>query len=70
MDAELDARLRKIERYMLYSTIVGTARLLIILVPLVLAIIFIPPFVKEHLPFVTDAVSFAQDLIQQGRGVR
>lgn len=68
--AHLDERLRKIERFMLYSSIVGTVRLLIILVPLVLAVIFIPPFVKEHLPFVTDAIGFAQDLIQRGRGAR
>ena len=65
--AELNQRMHKVERFMLYSSIVGTARLLLILVPIILAVIFIPPFVKEYLPFVSNILSFIQDFMQRSR---
>lgn len=67
---QLNQRMAKVERYMLLSSLLGVARVLLILVPIVLAFIFIPPFIKENLPFVTDLVSFVQDLMSRSKGIR
>lgn len=49
-DKTVEQRLQKIERYMLWSSIVGTARLIIILIPIILAVIYVPSFVRKYLP--------------------
>lgn len=47
----LEKRMRRVEKYMLWSSIIGTARFVLILIPLVLAIVYVPPFIRDHLPF-------------------
>lgn len=68
--AQLNERMAKVERYMLLSSLLGVARLLLILIPIVLAFIFIPPFIKENLPFVTDLVRFIQELMSRSNNLR
>lgn len=68
--ASLDARMKKVERYMLWGTIFSTLRTVIILVPIVLAFIFIPPAVKKYLPFVTSLMNFSEQVINRVPGTR
>lgn len=68
--ASLDARMKKVERYMLWGTIFSTLRTVIILIPIVLAIIFIPPAVKKYLPFATDLINFSQQLMNHASNIR
>ncbi len=49
---DIDRRLRKIEQYMMWGTIMGGVRLLLLAIPLVLALIYIPPFVRTAVPYI------------------
>lgn len=56
----LDARLKKVERFMMWNTISNIIKVLIVLVPIILALIYIPPFVKKNLPFFAQTVESAR----------
>lgn len=63
---EIERRLKSAEHYMLWGSIVGTVRFLLIVIPLILAIIYIPPFVDEYFPMVKSIMQ----TIQQAGGIR
>jgi hypothetical protein len=67
---EMNKRMEKVERYMLWGTILSVVRTLIIVVPIVLAVIFIPPVIKKYMPFAADLVQFAQDVMKRVPTVR
>ncbi len=68
--AEIKKRMLKVESYMLWCTILGTLRTLLVVVPIVLAIIFVPPVIKKYLPFVSDLVEFSSDLMNRAPRAR
>jgi len=67
---EMNKRMTKVERYMLWGTILSVVRTTIIVVPIVLAVVFIPPVVKKYMPFATDLLQFAQDVMKRVPSVR
>lgn len=52
---QIDRRLKKIERHMLFSTISTVLKFIFIVAPIILAIIYIPPFVKGLMPQINQA---------------
>ncbi len=62
--ADLERRIKKIERYMLWSTIFEFLRLAIVIIPIVLAIIFLPPVIKKYSPIIAEVLAASQQLIQ------
>lgn len=66
----IERRMKRLERQMLWANIIGTIRLVVLVVPIVLALIFVPPFVKEYAPFIADAISMLQQVGDQIRSVR
>jgi hypothetical protein len=67
---EMNKRMEKVERYMLWGTILSVVRTLIIVVPIVLAVIFIPPVIKKYMPFAADLLQFSQDVMKRIPTVR
>lgn len=55
-----EKRLVKIEHYMLWCSIVNTLRFALILIPLILAFIYIPPFVNRYIPVFGNFVGALQ----------
>ncbi len=53
--AAINFRLGKIERHMFWETVFASLRLFIIVVPVVIAFVVIPPFVKKYAPVVGAA---------------
>lgn len=52
---QIDRRLQKIERHMLFSTISSVLKFIFIVTPIVLAVIYVPPMIKRLLPQITQA---------------
>ena len=58
--AEFERRFKKIERYMLWGTIFGALRFLLIAVPIILAIVYIPPVLLKYIPLAETAIRLLQ----------
>jgi hypothetical protein len=60
---KIDDRLGRIERHIRWEFIMSTARLIIILIPIALALIYIPPFIKRYVPLAEQLSVQAQSAV-------
>lgn len=63
--AALDRRMKRLERHMLWANIVNSTRLAILIIPIALALIFVPPVIREYAPFVADIIETLRSITQQ-----
>lgn len=63
--AAINQRLLKIEKHMKWEAVLSGIRLFIIVVPIVVAILVVPPFVKKYAPLVGQAVEKVQKTFTQ-----
>lgn len=63
--AGINARLGKIEKHMKWERVFAFMRLAVIAIPIVVAILVVPPFVKKYTPVVGAAIEKVQQTFMQ-----
>lgn len=69
LNKEMHKMLKSIKRFMVVQRVAFVLKVLILLIPLILGIVYLPPIIKEYMPKINQTIDSYQSLLNVGESI-